>query len=424
MLSEAKSRLSGKKFLSCSFLVLLISIFPYSHISCLHAVVKVIPVVDFQLMTGQYFYGGSADNLAGNMFFNITPAIKFSEKFSIIPGVSTRYKATKQTEDLIGGGTLFQDVLDSNASSRFVYSPLDSLKLKLNTSYKMQFRRETKDESITDGLFDYKKISYGFETEYAFGNGKKYLARLGADRFTVKFPNYESLESGDTSVTSGLSRELAGTNVLDTKNISSLLGGTAQLPYNITLDADYISIKKDFSDQPVVLLTGLLSSDQRKDKVDIGSLGLLAPVLQKEKIKIITACSGIYTINNSDQNHYDARKTVFIENYYDYTSNYYNPAVTFLLGAKPYAVTASYGLEHKKYKDRPIQDKDGTYDLERKIWSETQNTTFSFTYPISEGFKLRATTTYLWERSNMGYEEIYKYKYNTANYLMGFSYEY
>lgn len=411
-----------KKFLSCSFFVFLVLLVPRP--SFLFAAVKVIPVVDLQFMTGQYFYDGSADNLAGNMFFNVTPAVKFSEKLSIIPGVSTQYKATKQTEDLAGGGTLFQDVLDSNASSRFVYSPLGNLKLKLNTSYKMQFRRETKDESITDGLFDYKKISYGFETEYAFGKSKKYSVRLGSDRFAIKFPNYESLETGDTSATAGLSRELAGSNVLDTKNISNLLGATAKLPYDITLDADYISMKKDFKDQPVVLLTGLLSSDQRKDKVNIGSLGVLAPVLQKEKVKIIAACSGIYTINNSNQNHYDARKTVFLENYYDYVSNYYNPAVTFLLGAKPYAVTASYGLEHKKYKDRPVQDKTGTYDTERKIWSETQNTTFSFAYPLSEGFKLRATTTYLWERSNMGYEEIYKYKYNTANYLMGFSYEY
>ncbi|MBN1383812.1 MAG: hypothetical protein JW983_02865 [Elusimicrobia bacterium] len=388
----------------------------------LTAAVKVIPVVDLQLLSGQYFYDGSANNLAGNMFFNVTPAIKLNEKFSIIPGLTTQYKATKQIEDLAGGGTLFQDVLDGNLSSRFIYKLFDNLKLKLDTSYKLEYRRETKDESIADGLFDYKKVSYGFETEYAIS--KQYSARIGADRFTIKFPNYESLESGTTAAAAGLSRELAGSNVLDTKNISGSAGATAKLPFDITLDADCIYIKKDFDDQPIVLLTGSLSSEQREDKVYIGNLGLIAPVLKKDKLKIIAVCNGMYTVTNSDQNHYDARKTTFIENYYDYTSKYYNPAVTFLFGTKPYAVTASYGLEDKKYKDRPVQDENGTYDLERKIWSETQNTTVSFIYPVSKGFKLKASTTYLWERSNMGYEELYKYKYNTANYLMGFSYEY
>lgn len=414
-----------KKFLSCNvlwFLVILVSIFPYFHISHLYSAVKVIPVADFQLMTGQYFYEGSANNLAGNMFFNITPALKFSEKCSVIPGFTTSYKATKHVEDLAGGGTLFQDVLDGVGSTRFIYKPLNNLKLKLNASYKKQLRRETKDEDFTDGLFDYNKISGGVETEYSFY--EKYSARIAADYYTLKFPNYSSLESGTTAAAAGLSRELVGEKVLDSNNKSGLIGATAKLPYDIKLDADYIYMKKDFKDQPLVLLTGNLSSDQRKDKTHIATLGITAPVLQKERIKIIVSYNDIFATHNSDQNHYDAKKTQFIENYYDYKSNYYNPAVTFLLGAKLYSVTVSYGLEYKKYKDRPVQDKDGTYNLDRNIWSETQNAVLSFIYPISKGFKLRVSTTYLWEHSNMKYEDLYKYKYNSANYLMGFSYEY
>lgn len=395
-------------------LVLLLSI-RYSLLS----VVKVIPVYDFQLLSGQYFYKSEPSNLSGNLFFNITPAVKFSGKLSVVPGFTSTYKATKQTEDLSGGGTLFQDVLDNTASLRFIYKPLDFLKTKIASSYKLQNRRETRGEKFGTGLFDYNKLSNGFEAEYSFL--KKYSARLGGDYYTLLFPNYNSLESRQSA---DLSRELAGDEVLNSNNLSGTLGGSAKLPLDMKLDVGYIYTKRNYTDQTVVLLSGLLSDDKRGDIIHIGTLSYLAPVLKNDSLKIIAAYDDVFTINNSNQNHYDARKTTFIENYYDYTSNYYGPAFTFLLGKKPYAVTLSYGFELKTYKERPVQDKNGTYDLTRNIWSETQNGTVSFVYPVSDGFKLRISSTYLRERSNMGYEELFTYEYDSANYLMGFSYEY
>lgn len=385
----------------------------------LAAEIKVIPVYDFQLMSGQYFYKSSPSSLSGNVFLNVTPAVKVNDKFSIIPGLTSSYRATKQTEDLAGGGTLFQDMLDNNVSARFIYKPLEFLKTKISSSYKLQYLRETKGEKFGTGLFDYNKLSNGFEAEYAFL--QNYSARLGGDYYTLAFPNYDSLESQQAA---DLSRELAGDKVLDSKNLSGTFGGTAKLPLDVKLDAGYVYTKRDFTDQTVVLLSGLLSSDKRQDVMHIGTLSLLSPVLQKDNLKIIAAYDDVFTANNSNQNHYDAKKTVFIENYYDYTSNYYAPSFTFLLGTKPYAVTLSYGLEKRTYKARPVQDEDGTYDLTENIWSTTQNGTVSFIYPVSAGFKLKISTTYLWERSNMDYEELFTYEYDSANYLMGFSYEY
>lgn len=387
--------------------------------SGLIAEVKIIPVVDFQLLSGQCFYNGKPSNLSSNLSFNITPAIKFSDKLSIIPGITTSYKATKQTEDLAGGGTLFQDVLDNTVSARFLYKPLECFKTKLLSSYKLQNRRETEDEKFGRGLFDYNKFSNGFEIEYLFL--KNYFVRLGADYYTLRLPNYKSLESQQKA---DLSRELAGDNVLNTKNLAPNFGFSAKPILDIKLDINYIYTNRNYTAQMIVLKTGLLSNDKRKDTIHIGSLSLLAPVLKQEKCKIIIAYDNIFTMNDSNQNHYAARKTQFIENYYDYTSNYYGPVVTFLLGTKPYAITLSYGFEKKQYKNRPVQDKNGTYDFTRKIRSETQTGTISFIYPISTNFKLKISTTYLSTQSNMQYEELFKYGYNFANYLLGFRYEY
>ncbi|MEW6557066.1 MAG: hypothetical protein AB1349_06905 [Elusimicrobiota bacterium] len=381
--------------------------------------IEVIPVCDFQLLSGQYFYNSEMSNLSGNLFFNITPAVKFSDKLSILPGFTSSYKATKQTEDLAGGGTLFQDVLDNTVSTRFIYKPLGFIKTKILSSYKLQYRRETRDEKFGTGLFDYNKLSNGFEAELSFL--KNYSIRLGGDYYTLIFPNYNSLESQQTA---DLRRELVGDKVLNSNNLSGTFGSTTKLPLDIKLDLGYIYTLRNYTDQTIVLQSGLLSTEKREDIMYLGTLSILAPVIKKDTFKIIASYDDIFTTNDSNQNHYDARKTTFVEDYYDYQSNYFAPAVTFLLGKKPYAITVSYGLEKKGYKNRPVQDKNGTYDLTCNIWSETQFGTVSFIYPISEGFKLKAQTTYLWERSNMAYQELFTYIYDSANYLLGFSYEY
>ena len=47
-----------------------------------------------------------------------------------------------------------------------------------------------------------------------------------------------------------------------------------------------------------------------------------------------------------------------------------------------------------------------------------------FAYPISPGFSFKVQANFLWARSNNTYEKTYAYNYRTANYLMGFTYEY
>ena len=71
-----------------------------------HARMTYIPVASGELTTGQWYFDGTKSGLGGNASMALVPAMRFSNRFSIIPTVESQYRGTRSAEELAGGTTL------------------------------------------------------------------------------------------------------------------------------------------------------------------------------------------------------------------------------------------------------------------------------------------------------------------------------
>src|SRR5258708_2145035 len=188
--------------------------------------VDVKPVIDAQLLGGQNYYNGSASSFGGLASLTLSPYTQFNERWSLVPLYAGNYGGTKQVTDLVGGGTLFQDSQDHTFSTKLIRSFTNGLKLKAVGGYGLEWLRETKDESWTKGLYDNRRSFGGGEAEWSWDKDR--YVRLAYDYYRIRFPNYQSLESGQ--VNNGLGRELSQPNVLDNSNHALTLGARVGLP--------------------------------------------------------------------------------------------------------------------------------------------------------------------------------------------------
>jgi hypothetical protein len=386
---------------------------------CAAAAARLIPMGDFRLLGGQYFYNTSPSGLSGNMSFTYVPALRFSDKFTLVPTYMGSYRGTEEVTDLIGGGLRFYDQQYHFLSVKGVYTALPQLKLKLGTSYRLEYLRETRDETWGKGLFDYAKLNIGFETEYSFS--KNTYARIGLDQYAIAFPNYSSLESQQAT---DLGRELAGKNVLNTGNtMLSVKYGTVYS--GVKGELGYSSTARSYPDQPLVKSDGLLSTDKRADAYTSAALGLTYFYRIFETLALVPALDYQRVTNDSNQGHYDSNSTEHSHtpDYYDYTYTLITPALNFIIGEKAWALTVTAGMNRQDYKERLVQDTNGHY-LADKIAVDEKVYGLGIVYPVARNLKLRLISNYIDSTSNMKYEKSYSYNYTTTNYLMGFNIEF
>src|SRR5580658_1170962 len=147
--------------------------------------VEVNPVVNAQLLGGQYFYNGADHSFGAVASLLAAPYMKFNDQWSLVPLYSGNYNGTQQVQDLIGGGTLFQESQDHTASLKLIRSFEDGWKIKAIGSYSAQFLRETTDENWGDGLYDNRRASGGAETEYSWDKDR--FVRLAYDNYAIWF---------------------------------------------------------------------------------------------------------------------------------------------------------------------------------------------------------------------------------------------
>lgn len=390
--------------------------------------VEYMPIYSASLMGGQYFFSGTKSNLAGNVTGNVTPVVKFNERWSLLPTYNFAYQGTKSVTDPVGSGTLFQQMMSHRASFTGLYTPKDSdWKLKPSMSYKKEFLKETRDEDWGKGLFDYQKFGVGFEAENVYK--EPFSWRVGVDSYYVQFPNYQSLESKSGVDPSGnpLGRETAGTKVLDTWNHQLSLSASRPFPYNepkVSLQASYSVLMQMFADQPVINKTGQPTAANRRDMIH--SLGLSAAYPKVMGGYRVSSRLGLgMSMNDSNQNTFDATRAQYVDDSYSYMGFSAGPSVAVGWGPEKRMSWASAGFTYSKtnYKGRLAQDGSGAY-LSEKQWADRYVMTLAYAHPVAPNLSLKLQTNFLWAESNMAYERSYRYTYRTANYLMGFTYDY
>lgn len=378
----------------------------------------VTPLWALQFMGGQHFFEGRSSALAGNIKANYTPAVKFSERWTLLPTYAGSYSGTRDVQELAGGGTLFQDSMSHGLLVKSVHRMGERWKLKPSAGAKLELLRETVDEKWGDGLFDYRKLSGGLEAE--FDQTKSAGGRLAYDYYQLTFPNYESLESAADPT---LARELAGAKVLDSSNHLITLGWWSPLPAAGRLDVGVFANRRLFGDQPVVKSDGGLTGTDRTDTTLSLNVETAYPFTVGDAVRAVGTLGLSYGSQSSNQNHFDARKAVFLSNYYDYSQWSLAPQVSAAFGESKWVSSLSASYQRRTYSKRPTQDGNGDYLSEKLSLSEI-TTQFAVTYPVAKNMRLRFQTSLAWSDSNMQYEKVFRYNYKIANYMMGFSYDY
>ncbi|PCI36955.1 MAG: hypothetical protein COB53_07895 [Elusimicrobia bacterium] len=393
--------------------------------------VEVIPIYGVSFLGGQYFFASDKSKLNANIKANVAPALKFEDSnWTLIPMYNGNFRGTKSVSDPVGSSTLFQQGMDHRISARGIYQRQDSnWKLKPTVAFKREFLRETRDETWGQGLFDFWTTSLGVEAENEYQAPFSY--RFGYDIFFTKFPNFQSLESQSGVDPSGqpLGRERAGVDVLDTLNQQVSASITRPFPFDnpkVSVSAAYRLLYADYRDQPIIDVSGQPSTLGRQDFRQ--TLGLSIGMPKSYRGGRLRAGYGFnFNIahNGSNQNTFDAGQSRFMSDTYSYLNFSVGPNANFSWGPKNETTSVSVGFTYSRtsYSGRLAQNTAGAFLAD----GQTDNRfllALGYAYPIAPNFKLTARTNVLRQTSNQKFEQSYRYTFTTANYLLGFAYDY
>ncbi len=381
------------------------------------AKVEFVPVSQIRLLGGQVFFDGKNTSITGNGDWLFAPGFKFGEKFSLVSSVNGEYRRLREVQELIGGSYLTQQTLENTSIVKGIYNFNDNWKGKFKGSYRNQLLVESADESLGNGLFDNNKIGFGMEMERT-GSFFRSL-RLSLDPYAVRFLRYTSLSSGSSSA----SEISSGDDPLDFNAYDAAVS-VEMSPLRKTMIQSYLlNSYRIFTDQKKVTVSGTYTSEARKDEYVYGTLSVLQQLPDWSFIQLQSMAglgfSAQYLI--SSQHNYDASKTRFNSNYYDYQEFHITPR----LGAKwrdKLELSVAYDYAQRNYNHRVVQNSEGTYGTDR-IVLDNQSVSYSLKYPLLLGFSVVAEGVWRQSVSNMTYESTYRYNYSAEHYFVGFSWD-
>jgi len=289
-------------------------------------------------------------------------------------------------------------------------------KFKLKAGYDWNYFRETKDESWGDGLFDFEKFTAGIENEIKNAAGfDKFIVSF--DFLEVKFPQYASLASEKYG-----KEVFPGGNILNFNGLNIYLRGLRKIGQKAMLDINVNFLLKDFPDQNVINSLGDYTLTKRKDRNS--ALNIVYSRLFGSFSAGLALNAGA---NRSNQDHYDADKTKFVDNYYDYSSYSAGPVVSFG-GRLKFDIAYRYGI--KNYEGRLVQKNTplvsathGDY-TNAKVENKTHFASMGVAYQLAKNLKLKISGNYFKQSSNQKYEAVYQYEYDTQNIEGGVVYEF
>ncbi len=363
------------------------------------------------LSGGGYAFNNEAISYGGKLSLNIIPAVKWKENI-LIPVYSFEYSGVKDVKELVGGGTLVQQYITNMLYIKPVFKFSKLIKLKPKVAFTSQLIKETQDEEWTKGLFDYYKTSFSLETEFNFAETSKLT--IIPSIYTVNFYNYKTLASQKSEEDYGKELASVGKDIL---NFNAL---ELSVDYRINkfINLSLYTAQKSFVDQYVITETGEYSTDKRKDTYGFFNINFNYPIKPFGETTIISNLSLQYTINNSNQNHYDVERTKYIENYYAYNEISFSPQSKFSFNTIPMNLDITYNISLRQYPNRLVQDQQGNYGTE-KINVLTQYISLVLSFPIIEHINGFLHQNYFLSSSNMKYEQVYRYNYNAYNILAG-----
>lgn len=378
------------------------------------------PILKLDALGGQFFFQGDNTSFSGNANLVFSPAAKLSDKDSLVPTVASQYRRTREVRELLGGGFLTQESLDTTVGVKWIHQLDDAWALKPGLSYKNELITESKNETLGNGLFDYHKVSLGLEAER---RTERLNLRQGVSAYGVRFYHYRALASSQQGITGEEIK--SGDRVLDFNAYDYSVAAEWMLVEGTVLSGSILSSYRPFRDQKIVTVSGTYLVKNRTDLYGAAMAGVQQQLprwrLGPWSVENAVGSSLGYALLVSNQHSYDAARTRFNRDYYDYYDLTFSPFYAAKAGKK-LGVSVSYDYTKRQYNSRPVQLVDGSYDGTRRIFQETHTLSLSAAYALVPHLSLRVQGSFRASVSNMQYESAYRYNYETAHYFVGLSY--
>jgi hypothetical protein len=387
--------------------------------------IEMTPIAGVQALGGVHFFRGEKGSLSGNADAVFAPAIRWDERWFLLPSVRSTYEGTRRVTDVLGTATPAQERMEHKVAFRAVWAdPTSRWRLKPGLSYKLGFLKETADESWGGGLFDERLWTIGAEAEFL--TREPHSIRASVDWFDASYPNYTSLESRAALTFAGqpVARELVGDRVLDRSG--ARLGAAFDMPLGerVRLDAGLSTVWSRYGSQKVVNDAGQFDDADRTDFLTSFSATARMPHEWNADLSALGSLTLGVSALSSNQNGYDATRGRFLGKFYDYREVSLTPAVRVLVGPAraPVSADLAVGWRRRTYGGRPAQDATGAYGggpLSTTEWTVAG----TLTYPIVRRFSLVFTLERASARSNQSFERYYRYSYEATSALAGFRWD-
>jgi hypothetical protein len=375
-------------------------------------------VFDIIGLGGQNSYKGDTSSFSGNINFDLVPAIKFSDKFSLLPMYNLEYREIKQVRELADGNILFQKGLNNNIALKPIITLKSGLKLKFRAGYMQQQLQEAASESLANGAFNYNKITVGAE----IANGDSYSA--GYNMYSIAYPNYGDLvEKNPSFSVVASSVQTLGKNILDFMAHEVYFAKKFELGQAFTLDGIVDYTMKNFSDQKTALDISNVSSTKRTDNSILINIFPSMAIVPTGPTTVFGGLSLNYLMYNSNQNYADTNFNKFISNYYNFNEIKIAPIFNFSFNKIPLKLGVSYEMAMRTYTDRLAQDSSGNY-TGSKMTLNTNYYSINLSYPILDNLNALLIYSNITSSSNMKYESVYQYNYDANSIFAGVKYMY
>jgi len=386
---------------------------------------EIIPIVNLEAY-GTYSDPNSGGDVCGAIIAgSLAPVIKFSDSLYLIPLYDGSFKRQKFFSRVEEGGRSYEETQHHDLSATAKFRIADKTTIGPNVFCGWDLNAETDDEDWGDGLYDYREFGGGTDIDYVLyktPNGRVVL-NGGWKFYNRHYHNYDALISLAT-VTAAEEDEK------DFNALELSAGWQFSDLETFSLDLEYISLLKFFTDKKVIDADGVLEDKKRKEYRN--SVNMYASYSPGAGRGFIYNMSAELSYNAGNQNFYDSRGTtvltddVFTPDYFDYVSAEINPSISYIFksGEKTVAIASGeYGLLMRQYTDRKAQLMSGSYspdeqhDYEHLFEARIE-------VPLDEHISWVSSYDYTISDSNMDYEDFYEYNYTMHRILTGVSLSY
>ena len=338
------------------------------------------------------------------------------------------YNGSFQQSDLFirqeEGSQSSNQVMDNNFSFAFKKFVDSRTVFKPSFFYDIVYVKDSADEELGNGLYDYTDLGGGFENTHLFGEGADgSKLTYGFNYFRREYPNYRSLSA------------LASRNPLEDREKDFdgyKLDAAYRAPwwFKTTGELSAQALLKNYVDKRTVDANGIFKDDNRQDTYLEAGGTLIKQVTKEMSVSLVTQWKGNY----SNLDFYDTRNSLaltddrFFENYYDYWAYVLAPGVSirgpkiFQNASAPSSVRVGYTYEKTHYPGRVAQNTAGTLsdedqeDLNHKVAAQ-------LSVPLDQHWTWLLAGSYEKQTSNQAFEQTFRYTYETWSVLSGVRFE-